>query len=105
MSSLLVNFMADQAIESAIPGRRPRTWLAGGLLLIGVGVLCAPSLLGSSWVVKPLLAKFLKDDLRAEVAEVKLGWLRPLDVKQLTIQEPSGELLVDVESIRGQRSL
>ncbi len=105
MSSLLVNFMADEAIESAKPGRRPRTWLAGGLLLIGVGVLCAPSLLGSSWVVNPLLAKFLKDDLRAEVAEVKLGWLRPLDVKQLTIQEPSGELLVDVESIRGQRSL
>ncbi|XZE52757.1 hypothetical protein SH139x_004462 [Planctomycetaceae bacterium SH139] len=117
MSSLLVNYMADEADESAAekpqPEKRPVTrssrrwgsWIAAGLLLVGLAVLIAPTLLGSSWVVNPLLARFLKDDLRAEVAGVKLGWFRPLEISQLTIQEPSGELLIDVASIRGQRSL
>lgn len=83
-------------------------FLLAGFLI----VLALPTMLGSKWIYDPLIQSFAKDKLNLEIAEVKLRWFSPLELKGISVSEPSDSSkgrsvkpLLTISSIKTDRGL
>ena len=78
--------------------RQRRVYLFAGLMILALLVLAGPSLLSHSPAGRSLVASQLaKYGLQGQVAQVRIGWVTPLRIDELTVRGASGatELVVD----------
>lgn len=68
-----------------------RRWLVVCCLLLACVsiVLALPTFLGSKWIYDPLIQSFAKDKLSLDIANVQIRWFSPLELKGITVSEPS----------------
>lgn len=65
-----------------------RRWIVGGIVIaFCLFIAFLPSIVGSRWIYKPLLQRLEKEDFRFDVAEVQIGWFRPLRLRGLSISQ------------------
>lgn len=67
-------------------------WLGGLALLFLVFLFFLPSILGSRWIVDPLLANLQKDKFKIQIEKTRLSWLSAVQIEGVTIEDSSGAI-------------
>ncbi|MFO0921160.1 MAG: hypothetical protein U0905_01580 [Pirellulales bacterium] len=78
-------------------------------LLIPLGMflllLALPSILGSSWVVQPIVQRLRTGDFELRLASLQLGWFSPIQLQGISIQQSNGPALLTIDRVQSSRGL
>lgn len=96
-------------LATTVPAKTRVPWWRRRLLLTLIAftmlLLSAPWIAGSRWIVNPMLAQVIPADFRASVQHVSLGWLRPIAIDGLRVEESGGEALAEIAQVKGEKAL
>ncbi len=77
----------------------------GGFLLLLIGVLVLPTVLGTKWIYQPLVNRLAADDFALSVESVRLRWFSPLKFTGIEVKQSDGTSLISVDELRTDRGL
>ncbi len=77
----------------------------GGFLLLLIGLLVLPTVLGTKWIYQPLVNRLAADDFALSVESVRLRWFSPLKFTGIEVTQSDGTSLISVDEIRTNRGL
>ena len=80
--------------------------VGGGLtVLLLVGVLMLPTILGTKWIYQPLVDRLAADNFELTIDSVQLRWFSPLKFERIAVKQADGLGLVSIAEIRSNRGL
>ncbi len=85
--------------------KRIGLWLFGGSLLLILGLLILPTVLGTKWIYQPLVERLAADDFAVSVEGVRLRWFSPLKFERIEVKQLDGTPLLTIAEIRSDRGL
>ena len=79
--------------------------MLGAFLLLVIGLLVLPTVLGTKWIYQPLVNRVAADDFALSVESVRLRWFSPLKFTGIEVKQSDGTSLISVDEFRTDRGL
>ena len=77
----------------------------GAAVLLVLGLLVLPTVLGTKWIYQPMVDRLAADDFVVSVDGVRLRWFSPLKFDRIEVKQSDGTPLISVAEIRTDRGL